>query len=378
MNSRERVQFALNHREADRVPLDLGVAQASRFIKQAYLRITEAMGIEDKNVRLLSKLAQQAYPADEFLKKLEVDFRSPFPDMVKNAIDEWEDVYGFYAKDEWNITYKMPKAEGYYYDMIEHPLGEKDVGIDETYSWPRVPGIKTNAVEDAKRYKADGYTVIFPYHFGNGFFQMGAALYGFENWLMIMALEKQRVQKFFHKLLDLKMKYWDVIFEYFGDTLDIVGEADDLGTQSGLLISPDMYREMIKPIWKKLFQYIKKKSKAKIFFHSCGSIVKLIPDFIEIGVDILNPIQVNTEGMDPVILKKEFGDSIVFWGGGIDTQGVLPNGTPQQVRDEVKRRIDDLAPGGGFIFSPTHNIQPDVPEANFTAMWEAFMEYRNY
>ena len=155
--------------------------------------------------------------------------------------------------------------------------------------------------------------------------------------------------------------------------------VDDLGTQGGPLISPDMYRRLIKPRQQELFSFIKKKAPhAKIFFHSCGSVYHFIGDLIEAGVDILNPVQVAAADMDSKRLKKEFGNDVVFWGGGVDTQRVLPYGTPQEVRDEVKRRLDDLAPSGGFVFATVHNIQGDVPPENIVAMWETLQEYGSY
>jgi uroporphyrinogen decarboxylase len=137
-----------------------------------------------------------------------------------------------------------------------------------------------------------------------------------------------------------------------------------------------MYRKFVKPRQKKLYSFIKKKAPVYIFLHSCGSIYELIPDIIETGVDILNPLQFNTPNMDTLKLKKEFGDVLTFWGGGIDTQQTLPKGNTMQVRDEVKRQIDILSPGGGFVFSTVHNIQPDVPPENIVAMMEAFLDYR--
>ena len=153
-----------------------------------------------------------------------------------------------------------------------------------------------------------------------------------------------------------------------------------MSTQERLMISPKLYRGMIKPLHRELFRCIRKNAKGSIFtlFHSCGAIKELIPDLIEIGVDILNPVQVSSTGMDTKQLKKEFGQDLTFWGGGVDTQHVLSRGTTEEVRDEVKRRIDDLAPGGGFIFAAVHNIQADVPPENITAMWEAFNEYSKY
>jgi uroporphyrinogen decarboxylase len=139
-----------------------------------------------------------------------------------------------------------------------------------------------------------------------------------------------------------------------------------------------MYRKQIKPHHKRLLDFIHSRTNAKLFFHSCGSIRPVIPDLIEIGVDILNPVQVNTAGMDSAELKREFGEDIVFWGGGVDTQRVLGTGTPGEVKDEVKRRLDDFMPGGGFVFATIHDIQGNVPEENVVAMCEALQEYGVY
>jgi uroporphyrinogen decarboxylase len=180
------------------------------------------------------------------------------------------------------------------------------------------------------------------------------------------------------KVMELKMAYWEKALAEVGDNVDVIGEADDFAGQLRLLISPSMYRRIAKPLHKKLFDFIHARTKAKIFFHSCGAIRPVIPDLVEIGVDILNPIQVSAAGMDTAELKREFGKDIVFWGGGVDTQRVLGDGTSQEVRADVRRRIEDLAPGGGFVFATVHNIQGNVPPENIMAMWEILQQYGHY
>ena len=181
------------------------------------------------------------------------------------------------------------------------------------------------------------------------------------------------------KLLEIEMDYWDFIFSNFGEYIQMAYTANDLGSQENLLMSPSFYRKYIKPRQKKLNEFIKnKKPDIFIYFHSCGSILEIIPDLIEIGIDALNPVQVSAADMDTKKLKKEFGKDITFWGGGVDTQRVLPFGTPEVVKEEVKRRIEDLAPGGGFVFATVHNIQADVPPQNIMAMWEALQEFGKY
>ena len=181
------------------------------------------------------------------------------------------------------------------------------------------------------------------------------------------------------KVTALKIEYWERSLAQAGDHIDVVFEGDDVAGQDRLLISPKAYRDIVKPRHKETFQAIKKAAPhVKIFFHSCGAIQPLIPDLIEIGVDILNPVQISASGMDPFELKKEFGSELVFWGGGVDTQNVFSTGTPQEVRDDVRRNIDALAPGGGFVFNTVHNTQADVPPENFMTMWETLQEYGAY
>lgn len=175
------------------------------------------------------------------------------------------------------------------------------------------------------------------------------------------------------------MRYWEKALSIVGDLVDVVQEGDDYGGQNGLLISPQIWRQVFKPRLKQLFSHIKRHAPhVFVFFHSCGSIYEIIPDLIEVGVDILNPVQVAAANMDTKRLKREFGKDLTFWGGGVDKQKVLPRETPEQVREEVKRRIEDLAVGGGFVFTTVHNIQADVPPENILAMWEALQEFGRY
>jgi uroporphyrinogen decarboxylase len=163
------------------------------------------------------------------------------------------------------------------------------------------------------------------------------------------------------------------------DVVDIISQADDFGTQTAQLISPRMFRQQLKPHWTVIFDRIRELApRAHLFFHSCGNVRPLIPDFIELGVQILNPVHIKATGMAPNALKQDFGKDLTFWGGGVDTQGVLPHGTPQQVKDDVHRNIQTLAPGGGFVFNTVHNIQADVPPENIMAMYEALWEYGVY
>jgi uroporphyrinogen decarboxylase len=196
-------------------------------------------------------------------------------------------------------------------------------------------------------------------------------LRGFEDGYMDLAADPALARALMERVLEMKLAWWGAVLPELGDSVDVVGEADDLGGQSTPLFAPRTYRDLVKPLHAELFSFIRARTRAKVFFHSCGAIRELLPDLVEIGVDVLNPVQVSATGMETAALKRDFGRDLVFWGGGVDTQGVLGSGTPGDVRAEVRRRVADLAPGGGFVFASVHNIQANVPAENVKAMWEA-------
>ncbi len=268
------------------------------------------------------------------------------------------------------------EGRGHYFDIAGFPLRGRD---EAGYEWPEpIRSSRLEALEAvAESYIETGAAVCSPTT-GNGFLQLGAQLFGYDDWFAMLALEPARVERFLDRLLQHKIAYWDSVLQRFGDRIDIACESDDLGTQKGPWISLEMWRSLMKPRLRALVDFIKRKADIPVYLHSCGAISEYIPDLIEAGVDILNPIQVSAANMDTRRLKKEFGKDIVFWGGGIDTQHTLPNGSVSEVRDEVKRRLDDLAPGGGFIFAAVHNIQSDVPPENVIAMIETVLDYGRY
>ena len=209
------------------------------------------------------------------------------------------------------------------------------------------------------------------------FLSFGQDLCGYTDWMVYLLTEPRFVNALLDKALEIQLQICEKVLCELGDDVDVIVFADDLGTQQSLQISPRLYRKTIKPRQKALFDVVKQCSNAKILLHSDGAIAKILPDLIEIGVDIVNPVQPTCEGMETSLLKREYGDDLSFW-GGIDTQHVLPFGTPQEVSDEVKRRIDDLAPGGGFVLAPVHNIQPEVPPENIVAMFDTALQYGGY
>jgi uroporphyrinogen decarboxylase len=212
-----------------------------------------------------------------------------------------------------------------------------------------------------------------------GLLQTVQWLQGFEDSFANLAGNRAFIHKLVDKIAELDLEFWDAFLPEVGQYIDVILYADDFAGQNRLLMSVDMYRDYFKAGYQQIFRLIRRKApNIHILFHSCGAVYDLIPELIELDIDILNPVQVSAADMDTKRLKKEFGNDITFWGGGVDTQRILPYGTPQQVKDEVKRRIDDLAPGGGFVFNTVHNIQHDVPPENVMAMHEALFEYGVY
>ncbi|MBE9565260.1 MAG: hypothetical protein IMF16_00725, partial [Proteobacteria bacterium] len=206
----------------------------------------------------------------------------------------------------------------------------------------------------------------------------GQILRGFEAFMMDLVLDPKLADALLSELVDTYCQRADQLFPALGDAVDVVLVNDDLGIQTGPMLSPDLYRKRIKPHQKRLFAHLKASSGRPLLVHTCGSVRWAIPDLIEIGMDALNPVQVSAAGMESAGLKRDFGRDITFWGGGCDTQHVLSRGSVQEVEEEVKRRIADFAPGGGFIFCQVHNVQPEVPPENVVAMLEAANEYGSY
>ncbi|NPV85722.1 MAG: hypothetical protein HPY45_06905 [Anaerolineae bacterium] len=267
--------------------------------------------------------------------------------------------------------------------MFYHPLAQAQSLDDvKTYSFPdphdaqRYRGLREQARHAAE---IERQAVVLA-GISSGILELAAWLRGYEKHYADFIDNLPMLEFLLDKALEIKLAYWEKALAEVGEYVDVVEEADDLGGQYRTLISPKMYRTIVKPRHKMLFDFIHRRTKAKIFFHSCGAIRELIPDLIEIGVDILNPVQVNAAGMDSTALKRDFGRDIAFWGGGVDTQGAFGSGKVdvQAVKDDVRRRIDDLAPGGGFVFSAVHNIQENVPPENIIAMWEAWRDYGKY
>ena len=377
-SSRERVRAALDHREPDRIPFDLGGSRMTGIHVRAYTRLRAALGLPPGDVRV-GDLTQQLADVDtDVMDLLGCDVRLVGPRSATGYRREVVEADGYLSfRDEWGVGRRMPVDGGLYYDSFGEPLGgEVDAATIDAFPWPDPtdPGRYAGMVEAARQIAEVEGRAVFVGSICGGLSEGLFKMRGFEDGYMDLAAEPERARQVMEKILEIKLAYWDRALRELGDLVDVVGEADDLGGQDRTLFSPATYRSIVKPLQRELFSFIRARTSARIFLHSCGAIRDLIPDLIEIGVDILNPVQVSAAGMDGAELKREFGRDLVFWGGGVDTQRVLGGGTPAEVRSEVLRRVDDLRAGGGFVFAAVHNIQPNVPAENILAMWAALKE----
>ncbi len=223
-----------------------------------------------------------------------------------------------------------------------------------------------------KLYEETDYAIMTG--FGGQLFELGQFLYRNDEFMMNLLAHRKEMEKMLDKLLEIHLEKLEPFLDAVSPYVQIIVMGDDLGTQNGPMISPKLYREVFYPRHREIYQMVKQKTDIAVFMHSCGGIYEFLPDLIEAGVDIINPVQTQSAGMDPIRLKKEFGKDLVFWGGGIDTQHNLPNLTAQKVKDEVKRNVEIFMPGGGYVFNQIHNILADVPPENIIAMYEAVHE----
>lgn len=381
MNSRERVLLALNHEEADRVPVDLGGSVVTSIAISTYRQLRRCLGLPENQVRTLEFVQQIAVVDEDMMDRLGVDVEpvlaggSPVPCGLETAADGARSF-----RDGFGATLRQPPG-CHYFDWQEFPLKEPSLESLASMPWPDVEdhSLYEGLRESVLKRRASSDRAFFGMApCGHDLFNQIFRVRGMENGLMDMVAEPDFAEAFFERLCETICTAQSLYLAEVGDLVDIHFAADDLSGQSGPLVNPELWRKMIKPRQARIIQTIRAHTKAKIFYHTCGAAVPFLDDLVEIGVDILNPVQVSATGMDTAELKKRYGKRLSFWGGGCDTQRVLPYGTADEVRGEVRRRIRDLAPGGGFVFNPVHNIQPLVPVENIVAMIDAVLECGAY
>lgn len=430
MNSRERVLLSLKHKEPDKVPIDLGGMGSSGIMGIAYNRLKKYLGINDGETRIYHITQQLAEPEKNILKLFEVDcidLNRTLPPASTSDI-EWEpwtlpdgssakvpaafnaaatvitapaapkskgkvkltpDNKGGWMLKEGNLVRLVMPKGSLYFDDVYHPLESaetrKDVdaffegSYDPNINWPPILSESdVRSLRDRAKYLYDNTEYAILGGFGGNFFETGQYLRGFRNYLVDLVRRKDLILYINEKLSEYYKKNLKVWLGAVKDYVQVSLFGDDLGGQGGPIISPKMYREIIQPYEKELYQYVKKNSNLFIFLHSCGSIYSLLPDIVNAGVDIINPVQISAKDMEPKKLKKEFGDELVFWGGGVDTQKILGFGTPEEVTQNVKQNIEAFAPGGGFVFAAVHNIMANVLPENIIATFEAAKKYGKY
>jgi len=378
MTSRERVQTTLAHREPDRLPIDLGGSIVTSITRAAYEPLMTHLGLDAGEVKVYDEIQQLPFLAESLLDRFGVDTRMvqlPPAHVADVPILDAGEYWAMY--DRWGSKMRMPKHGGLYYDWVEYPIPATLEAL-ETYRWPEPDPVEVVATlrERAKwLHENTGFALVGSGVIGGGIFEQGCRTVGLETFMEAMILDRPFAERLMDGITDIYIESVNRYLDQVGAYIDVFTFWDDVCAQDGWMISPNLYVTLVKPRQRRLFEAIKKKTDAKLFYHGCGAVFDLVPHLIEIGVDILNPVQVSARGMDSRRLKATYGNDVVFWGGGVDTQRVLPFGTVEEVRDEVKRRIDDFAPGGGFIYATVHNIQAFVPPENITAVYDTVREY---
>ena len=373
MTSRERVRAALNHQETDRVPLDLGGSLTTSIAIPSYARLRAHLGLPAVEVEPLNEADGVARVDPDCMEALGLDVVPVVPSSPDAALERGEDAKGSWYRDPFGATLVRPPG-GCSFDYSEYPLTAPEVKVEDLdrIKWELLvdPGYYRGVRERALAMRDSTPFALFGMApNGHDLLNRWFRVRGMEQGLVDLAVNRDLAEAFFERLTDSICRSQALFLAEAGDMLDVHFLGDDFGAQTGPLVSPSFMREAILPRWARIVRTVRSATRAKVFFHSCGAISEFIPDLIEMGVDILNPVQVTCDGMDTADLKAKWGKNICFWGGGVDTQSVLAAGTPAQVRAEVRRRVRDLAPGGGFVFTPVHNIMPNVPPENVVAAY---------
>lgn len=411
MTSRERVLAAIDHKTPDKVPVDLGSTPSSGISATAYARLRSHLGVVSGATRVYDVVQQLAQPEDWALDRLGVD-AVDLGRTFNTRDEDWYDVvlasgdaaqYPAWFRPEreadgsWiarhadgTVIARQPEGAAFYdetcFPMMDDWPSDWS-GLDAAMGkvlwsalvhspWDNAgkPGfwerLRANALE--LRRTSDRAVMVVV---GCNLFEWGTFLRRIDNFLADLLLEPEKVESLLDALMERHLATLEKVCAAVGDVADVIRFGDDLGTDQGPFMRPDIYRELFKPRHRILCDYVRTHSSMRTFLHSCGSIDLVIPDLIEAGFQVLNPVQTNARGMEPEHLKKEYGADVTFWGGGIDTRAVLNRGTPAEVRAQALERLEIFAPGGGYVFNTVHNILPDVPPENVVALFDAVREF---
>lgn len=397
MNSRERVLAAIRHQIPDRVPVDLGGMRSTTISAIAYGALKDALDIRTGDIFIFDPYLQLAYVEEPVRKRFGCDavllneniFGGWWPYTMPNGfpakVCDWfrsepDGQGGEYAIGSTGRRTWYRPASSYYFDPVYWPLAEARTAADlAAYHWPiyKDEQLKLLQTQARRLSRETDYAIIGST--GGNFLEAGQWARGYEQFMLDLAGDPGFSAALMDKALENHLANAELYMQAVGDDIQILQMDDDLGAQSSPQIRPKMYYEMIQPRQKVLWQHMHKlRPEIILFLHSCGCIVDLIPGMIDAGLDILNPVQISAKGMDPATLKARFGSQLCFWGGGCDTQHVLPFGTPEEVYEHTRLNVEILKPGGGFVFAAIHNIQAGVPPQNIIAMFQAVQDAGKY
>ena len=373
MTSRERVLAALNHQEVDRIPIDLGGTHNSTMCTGAYENFKAVLGV-DAPTDELSKAFEIIKMDEAVLNQLPVDTRSLFIKPAARSRTRWLDERTFI--DEWGVTYRQPENWPQF-DMIAHPLAEASIDDLDSYDWPDVEdeGRYAGLRDEARDLSENTDYAVTSTALDTTVFDRSWILRGMEQFLVDMLLDPEFALALMEKVAQIQYRRHERFLDEVGPYIDAIMISDDMGVQNGPLVKPTLYRKMVKPFHRRYVQLVRERSDAKIIMHACGSLVDLVEDYIEMGVDALNPMQVSAAGMSPANLKERFGGRMAWW-GGIDSQNVLPNGRPEDVRQAVRETLDIMRLDGDYVLGAVHNVQDDVPPENVWGMLDEAANYR--
>ncbi len=401
MTPRERIIETLNHREPDELAIDFGAMRSTGIHAIAYHKLVQHLGMNLEPARLYDLFQQLAEPQAAVLERFGADVvqahqRCPafgisidegwkpirLPDGTPvmapvgyNPVVEQDGSAYIYLK---GIKWAKKPAASLYFDQVAHPYK----GCETEDDIDRVPisGYSDEDLDFLERevkalYEETDKAILLP--FGGNIFEAGQMDFGYEDFYANLLLEPDLMHYYFNRLCDNYMRNLEKLLPRVGKYIQVLQFGDDLGTQQAPQVSPKTYREMIFPYHSRQYRYVQDHyPDVRVFLHSCGSIEPLIPDLIDAGVQVLNPVQLSAKNMNPAHLKKEFGKSLSFWGGGANTSETVTHGTADEVRRASRALIEIFAPGGGFVFTQVHNIQPGVPPENIVAIYDAALDSR--